>query len=74
MNSTKDNEQRRIASLMITALNVLPRLAYYYSADLWRLNAIQENITDPEDLVASWWKYRYKHLQEIDIVYVTVIS
>ncbi|XP_029161512.1 angiotensin-converting enzyme-like [Nylanderia fulva] len=60
MNSV-DNEQRMIASLMITALNVLPRLAYYYSADLWRLNAIQENITNPTDLVSSWWNYREKY-------------
>lgn len=59
MNNTMDNEQRMIISLMITALNLLPRLAYYYSADLWRLNAIQENITDSADLIASWWKYRY---------------
>lgn len=59
MNSSETNEQRMIVSLMITALNVLPRLAYYYSADLWRLNAIQENFTNPTDLVASWWKYRY---------------
>ncbi|XP_012521401.1 angiotensin-converting enzyme 2 [Monomorium pharaonis] len=61
MNSTKDNEQQMIVSLMITALNVLPRLAYYYSADLWRLNAIQENITDPMDLITSWWKYRQEY-------------
>ncbi|XP_071647514.1 angiotensin-converting enzyme isoform X1 [Temnothorax longispinosus] len=61
MNGSKDNEQRMIVSLMITALNVLPRLAYYYSADLWRLNAIEENITDPADLIASWWKYRQEY-------------
>ncbi|XP_077255351.1 angiotensin-converting enzyme isoform X2 [Temnothorax americanus] len=61
MNGSKDNEQRMIASLMITALNVLPRLAYYYSADLWRLNAIEEYITDPADLIASWWKYRQEY-------------
>lgn len=59
MDSTKDNEQRMIVSLMITALSILPRLAYYYSVDLWRLNAIQKNITDPTDLIASWWEYRY---------------
>jgi hypothetical protein len=74
MNSTEDNEERMIVSLMITALNVLPRLAYYYAADLWRLNAIQENIIDPTDLVTSWWTYRYyKHLLKIDIVYITGI-
>lgn len=61
MNGTNDNEQRMIVSLMLTALNVLPRLAYYYAADLWRLNAIQENITDPANLVSSWWKYREEY-------------
>ncbi|XP_072756511.1 angiotensin-converting enzyme isoform X2 [Anoplolepis gracilipes] len=61
MNSTNDNEQRMIVSLIITALNVLPRLAYYYSADLWRLNAIQENITDPAGLLSSWWKHRQEY-------------
>ena len=60
MNSI-DNEHRMIVSLIITALNVLPRLAYYYSADLWRLNAIQQNITDPTELVSSWWKYRQEY-------------
>ncbi|XP_011703088.1 PREDICTED: angiotensin-converting enzyme 2-like [Wasmannia auropunctata] len=61
MNSTKDTEEQMIASLMITALYVLPRLAYYYSADLWRITAIQENITDPTDLIATWWKYRQEY-------------
>lgn len=62
MNSINDNEQRMIVSLMITALNVLPRLAYYYSADLWRLNTIEKNITDPTDLISSWWKFRYYNI------------
>ncbi|XP_025987532.2 angiotensin-converting enzyme 2 isoform X2 [Solenopsis invicta] len=68
MNSTEDNEERMIVSLMITALNVLPRLAYYYAADLWRLNAIQENIIDPTDLVTSWWTYReeYEGISSVD--------
>ncbi|XP_011646803.1 angiotensin-converting enzyme-like isoform X2 [Pogonomyrmex barbatus] len=62
INNTKENnEQYKIVSLMITALSILPRLAYYYSADLWRLNAIQENITDPAQLIASWWKYRQEY-------------
>ncbi|KAL6425876.1 hypothetical protein ACFW04_008893 [Cataglyphis niger] len=61
MNSTNDNEHRMIVSLIITALDILPRLAYYFSADLWRLNAIQEKITNPADLVLSWWKYRQEY-------------
>jgi len=58
MNNIKDDQQRMIVSLMITALSIFPRLAYYYSADLWRLNAIRENITNPADLITSWWNYR----------------
>lgn len=61
MNSTNDDEQRMIVSLTLTALNVLPRLAYYYAADLWRLNAIEKKITDPANLVSSWWKYRQEY-------------
>ncbi|XP_018307844.1 angiotensin-converting enzyme [Mycetomoellerius zeteki] len=76
MNSTKDPEQRMIVSLMITALNIFPRLAYYYSADLWRLNAIRENITNPADLIASWWNYRqeYEGISSIDMDYPTFID
>lgn len=59
MNDTDNQEKHMIVSLMLTALNVLPRLTYYYSADLWRINAINKNITDPTDLVLSWWKHRY---------------
>lgn len=62
MNATNDDEQRMIVSLMITALDILPRLAYYYSVDMWRINAIKKNITDPADLVSSWWKYRYNNI------------
>ncbi|CAK9795323.1 Angiotensin-converting enzyme, partial [Anthophora quadrimaculata] len=56
-NST-DNDQHLIVSLMITALNTLPQIAYYMSADMWRINAIETGITDPEDLISSWWKHR----------------
>lgn len=49
---------QKIVSLMITALDVLPRLAYYMSADMWRINAIENNITDSAELIKSWWKYR----------------
>ncbi|XP_053978934.1 angiotensin-converting enzyme-like [Hylaeus volcanicus] len=59
-NST-DNEQLSIVSLMITALDTLPRLAYYMSADRWRINAINNGITNSEDLVSSWWKCRQEY-------------
>ncbi|XP_011340921.1 angiotensin-converting enzyme 2 [Ooceraea biroi] len=68
-NDVSNNEQRMIASLMITALHVLPRLAYYYAADLWRINAIEKNITDSSTLISSWWKYRqeYEGVSSIDM-------
>ncbi|XP_018358585.1 PREDICTED: angiotensin-converting enzyme-like [Trachymyrmex cornetzi] len=76
MNNTKDDQQRMIVSLMITALNIFPRLAYYYSADLWRLNAIRKNITNPADLIASWWNYRqeYEGISFIDMDYPTFLD
>ncbi|XP_047345333.1 angiotensin-converting enzyme 2-like isoform X1 [Vespa velutina] len=52
-----DTDQK-IVSLMITALDVLPRLAYYISADIWRINAIENNITDSTELIKSWWKHK----------------
>ncbi|XP_043686229.1 angiotensin-converting enzyme-like [Vespula pensylvanica] len=54
-----DTDQK-IVSLMITALDVLPRLAYYISADVWRIDAIENNITDSTELIKSWWKHRYE--------------
>lgn len=65
MDNSTDTEQHLIVSLMITALNTLPRLAYYMSADEWRINAIEMNITNSEDLVSSWWKYRYHVIREL---------
>nr|XP_003703938.1 PREDICTED: angiotensin-converting enzyme-like [Megachile rotundata]XP_012142021.1 PREDICTED: angiotensin-converting enzyme-like [Megachile rotundata]XP_012142022.1 PREDICTED: angiotensin-converting enzyme-like [Megachile rotundata] len=61
MNDSADNNERLIVSLMITALNVLPSLAYYMAADMWRINAINEGIKDPEELISSWWKHRQEY-------------
>ncbi|XP_043265604.1 angiotensin-converting enzyme-like [Colletes gigas] len=61
MDNSTDNDQHLIVSLMITALNTLPRLAYYMSLDMWRINVIETGITNPEDLVSSWWKYRQEY-------------
>ncbi|EFN81186.1 Angiotensin-converting enzyme [Harpegnathos saltator] len=76
MNTSNDNEQRMIVSLMITALDILPRLTYYYSADMWRLNAIAKNISDPVDLLSSWWKHRqeYEGVSSIDAVSPTFLD
>lgn len=43
---------------MITALNILPQIVYYMSVDMWRINAIEKNITNPKYLISSWWEYR----------------
>ncbi|XP_076629285.1 angiotensin-converting enzyme [Colletes latitarsis] len=61
MDNSTDNDQHLIVSLMITALNTLPRLAYYMSVDMWRINVIETGITNPEDVVSSWWKYRQEY-------------
>lgn len=52
-------EEAKITSLAITALDVLPRLAYYYSADKWRLDALESNESDAKVLLTDWWKNRY---------------
>lgn len=59
IDDSSNNDQNLIVSLMITALNTLPRIAYYISVDMWRINAIEKNLTNPEDLISSWWQYRY---------------
>jgi hypothetical protein len=52
------SEEAKITSLTITALDVLPRLAYYISVDKWRLDAIEKNETNSKQLAADWWKTR----------------
>ncbi|XP_050574084.1 angiotensin-converting enzyme-like [Bombus affinis] len=61
IDDSSNNDQNLIISLMITALNTLPRIAYYISVDMWRINAIEKNLTNPEDLISSWWQYREKY-------------
>ncbi|XP_076766424.1 angiotensin-converting enzyme [Xylocopa sonorina] len=61
MDNSTDNEQHLMISLMITALNTLPRISYYMSADMWRINAIEKGMTKPEDLISSWWMYRKEY-------------
>ncbi|XP_063975788.1 angiotensin-converting enzyme-like [Diachasmimorpha longicaudata] len=56
-----DQDEIRVVSLMITALDVLPRLAYYLTADMWRLDSIRNKILDSNDLTATWWEYRKKY-------------
>ncbi|XP_022919696.1 angiotensin-converting enzyme-like [Onthophagus taurus] len=42
---------------LLVALRVLPKLAYYYTADTWRINEIQY---PSENVVKSWWEERMK--------------
>ncbi|XP_043267787.1 angiotensin-converting enzyme-like [Venturia canescens] len=59
-NST-DLDQAHIVSLMITALDVLPRMAYYLAADNWRIDATENRTFDGSDMATSWWNYRMKY-------------
>lgn len=61
LDNSTDNEQRQIVSLMVTALDVLPRLAYYLSADTWRIDAVNNGIKEPVNLTSSWWKHRFEY-------------
>lgn len=58
ISNTTDLDEARTVSLMITALDVLPRMAYYLAADTWRIDAIQNKSLDVADLTSTWWKYR----------------
>ena len=53
-----DGEEAKIVSLMLTALDVLPRMAYYLTVDAWRMDAIQNKTMDHSRLTSNWWKYR----------------
>ncbi|XP_032453700.1 angiotensin-converting enzyme [Nasonia vitripennis] len=61
MNASIGHEEAKLASLTITALDVLPRLAYYRTVDEWRLQAIENNETDPKKLTSDWWKHRLQN-------------
>ncbi|XP_017781053.1 PREDICTED: angiotensin-converting enzyme-like [Nicrophorus vespilloides] len=50
-----EKEINRKTALLLTALKVLPALAYYRAADVWRLEELQSPSGDIQD---SWWKNR----------------
>nr|XP_033336787.1 angiotensin-converting enzyme-like isoform X1 [Megalopta genalis] len=60
IDNSVDNDQLLMVSLMITALDVLPRLAYYMSADMWRIKVIETGMK-PENLTLSWWQHRQEY-------------
>lgn len=45
-----DAYQKQVTLLLLTALRVLPKLAFYYAADTWRLD---------ENLGKNWGSYRW---------------
>ncbi|XP_012285768.1 angiotensin-converting enzyme [Orussus abietinus] len=59
--STNGTEELQMLSLMITALDVLPSVAYYLSADLWRINALENETISSDDLIDSWWRHRSEY-------------
>ncbi|XP_008546546.2 angiotensin-converting enzyme [Microplitis demolitor] len=61
INETDKTEEAHIVSIMITALDVLPRMAYYLTADQWRIDIIRNNTFDPDHLTNSWWEYRSEY-------------
>ncbi|XP_034950729.1 angiotensin-converting enzyme-like protein Ace3 [Chelonus insularis] len=75
-NETKDPDELQIISIMITALDILPRLAYYFSGDMWRIDTIKNNTFNPEHLTTSWWKYRleYEKINTSDVKLPTFID
>lgn len=52
----KEMYQKDKTLLLLTALRVLPKLAFYYAADKWRLSALE---SDSKSLEESWENIRY---------------
>ncbi|XP_023318505.1 angiotensin-converting enzyme-like isoform X2 [Trichogramma pretiosum] len=62
LDKSMGEEEAKIASMTITALDVLPRLAYYVAADKWRLDALEKNETqDLKKLTSDWWSNRLQY-------------
>ncbi|XP_018332403.1 angiotensin-converting enzyme-related protein [Agrilus planipennis] len=58
-----ENYNQRMTALLLTALQVLPRLAYYVAAEKWRTELIQ-NQNGLVNLGEEWWKKR-KEIQGV---------
>lgn len=52
----KDVYEKEPTLLLLTAMRVLPKLAFYYAVDKWRLAALQE---PSENLGETWENIRY---------------
>lgn len=50
------DESAKMTKLLLVALRVLPKLAYYMAAEKWRLEEMENS---SGDLVESWWNKRY---------------
>lgn len=59
VNKTNDDaDEIKMIPLMISALDVLPRMSYYLTADKWRIDLIENNTFDNDKIVSTWWQYR----------------
>ncbi|KRT83950.1 Peptidase, partial [Oryctes borbonicus] len=50
--------EHALAARLLLALRILPKLAYYLAADVWRLEELQN---PSQDMVQSWWENRKKY-------------
>ncbi|KAL1506258.1 hypothetical protein ABEB36_005653 [Hypothenemus hampei] len=53
-----ENETTQMTKLLLTALRVMPKLAYSFMADKWRMEILEQNITN---IAGSWWSFRGKY-------------
>ncbi|KAJ4450502.1 hypothetical protein ANN_01929 [Periplaneta americana] len=61
--TTKDNEAETVelakaSLLLLTALQTLPKLPYYLAADLWRIEILNNNVTNVTEMNNSWRRFR----------------
>ncbi|XP_069675484.1 angiotensin-converting enzyme-like protein Ace3 [Periplaneta americana] len=60
---TKDNEAETVelakaSLLLLTAMQTLPKLPYYLAADLWRIEILNNNVTNVTEMNNSWRRFR----------------
>lgn len=49
--------KNRLSALLLVALRVFPKLAYYIGTDTWRLDELEI----PGNFTATWWDVRQKY-------------
>lgn len=58
----KNFNENEMTELLLVALRVLPKMAFYMTADKWRLEVLQNG---GDNMVASWWNMR-KEIQGVE--------